>query len=94
LRRPKRPVLDLGVIAGLIATVLAILPLRAVLVPADLDVTGLTLLDYILVLDVLVIAGFVFFQYAWLVWTPRMPGRTDAPGSPAKGRKIKPKSAP
>jgi hypothetical protein len=84
LSRPKRPVLDLGVIAGLIAAMLAILPLRAVLVPTDLDMTGLTLLDYILVLDVLVIAAFLFFQYAWLVWTPRMPGRADAPGSPAE----------
>ena len=84
LRRPKRPVLDLGVIAGLIAAMLAILPLRAVLVPTDLDVTGLTLLDYILVLDVLVIAAFVFFQYAWLVWTPRMPGRVWTPRMPGR----------
>jgi len=91
LRRPKRPVLDLGGIAGLIAAMLAILPLRAVLVPTDLDVTGLTLLDYILVLDVLFIAAYLFFQYARFVWTPRMPGRADAPGSPAKGRKTEPK---
>ena len=67
---------------------LAILPLRAVLVPTGLDATGLTLLDYILVLDVLFIAAFLFFQYARFVWTP---GQTDAQESPAKDRKTEPK---
>ena len=81
LRRPKRPAFDLGLITGLIAAMLAILPLRAVLVPTELDVAGLTLLDYILVLDVLFIAAFLFFQYARFVW---IPGQTDPPESLAK----------
>ena len=88
LEGSKRPVFDLGLITGLIAAMLAILPLRAVLVPTGLDATGLTLLDYILVLDVLFIAAFLFFQYARFVWTP---GQTDAQESPAKDRKTEPK---
>jgi hypothetical protein len=77
-KRTSGPVFDLGVIAGLIAAMLAILPLRAVLVPTDLNVAGLTLLDYILVLDVLFIAAFVFFQYARFVTKPRVPDQMSS----------------
>jgi hypothetical protein len=64
---------DLGLIAALIAAMLAILPLRAVLVPTDLSVSSLTILDYILVLDLLFIAAFIFFQYARFVTKPKDP---------------------
>jgi hypothetical protein len=67
--RQRRPIFDLGVTAGLIATMLAILPLRVVLVPSDFNATGLTLVDYILVLGVLFIAVFLFRQYAKFVTT-------------------------
>jgi hypothetical protein len=66
MKKTSSPVLNPGVIAGLIAAMLAILPLR-VLVPANLNIEGLTTLDYILVFDVLFIAVFVFFQYARFV---------------------------
>jgi hypothetical protein len=56
--------LDLGVVAGLAAAVLAVLPLRAVLVPHDLDAVHLTLVDDVLILDLLVIAIGPFAAYA------------------------------
>jgi hypothetical protein len=58
------PDFNLGFAAALIAAMLAILPLRAVLVPQDLGSVALTLVDEILVLAVLFIAGFVFWRYA------------------------------
>ena len=65
--RRRQPVFDLGFFAGLIAAMLAILPLRAVLVPTDLGAEGLTLVDDILVLGVLLIAALLFFQYARVI---------------------------
>ena len=65
--RRKQPIFDLGFIAGLIAVMLAILPLRAVLIPADLSTIGLTLVDDILVLGVLLISVMLFAQYARVV---------------------------
>ncbi|MEU1891903.1 hypothetical protein [Streptomyces pristinaespiralis] len=62
---------DLELTAGLIAVVLTILPLRSVLVPADVASIGLTFLDDILVISVLGIAALVFGQYARTV--ARMP---------------------
>jgi len=88
--KSEGPLFDLGLITGLIAAMLAILPLRAVLVPSELDVAGLTLLDYILVLDVLFIAAFLFFQYARFAWRSPMPGQTDAQ-APAEDGKTYPK---
>lgn len=64
LRIPGSPKFDLGFLVGLIAAMFAILPLRAVLVPHELDTVSLTLVDDILVLDVLLIATFLFAQYA------------------------------
>jgi hypothetical protein len=77
------PGFDPVVIGGLIVAMLAILPLRAVLVPTDLNAAGLTLVDYILVLDFLCIAAFIFFQYARFV---TMPEQTDGPNPSAEGR--------
>jgi hypothetical protein len=76
----KQPSFDLGFIAGLIAAMLAILPLRAVLVPTDLDTVGLTLVDDILLLGVLLIAVLMFFQYARIIAVrPRpTPPKSDA----------------
>jgi hypothetical protein len=51
-------------VAGLIAAMLAILPLRAVLVPPDLGSDSLTAVDDILLLGVMFIAAFTFRQYA------------------------------
>jgi hypothetical protein len=86
--RRGRQVFDLGFIAGLIAAMLAILPLRAVLIPADLNTGGLTVVDNILVLGVLFVASFLFAQYA-LSFTPRLnetatseTGRADRPIEP------------
>jgi uncharacterized membrane protein len=62
--RNKRPAFDVSFAAGLIAAMLAILPLRAVLVPSDLGYDSLTFVDYILLLAVMFIAGFMFWQYA------------------------------
>lgn len=64
--RDERSPFDLTFVAGLIAVMLAILPLRAVLVPADLGSESLTLVDDILLLGVMFIAGFTFWQYASL----------------------------
>jgi hypothetical protein len=91
MKRASGPVFDLGVIGGLIVAMLAILPLRAVLVPTELSATGLTLVDYILVLDVLFIATFVFFQYARFVTTPRKRDQTGAPKLSAEGREAESK---
>jgi len=71
--RRRQPIFDLGFIAALIAAMLAILPLRAVLVPTDFNTTGLTLVDDILVLGVLLIAVLLFFQYARIVAIRPMP---------------------
>jgi len=65
------PEFDPVVIGGLIVAMLAILPLRAVLVPSDINAAGLTLVDYILVLDFLFIAAAVFYQYARFVTARR-----------------------
>jgi hypothetical protein len=91
LKRTSSPEFDLGLIAALIGTMLAILPLRAVLVPTDLSVTGLTILDYILVLDLLFIATFVFFQYARFVTKRPVPGPAEPPQSPAASIEPEPK---
>jgi hypothetical protein len=64
--RDQRPSFDFAFVAGLIAAMLAILPLRAVLVPADLGSDSLTFVDDILLLGVMFIAGFTFWQYASL----------------------------
>jgi len=90
MTRMSSPAFDTTVAAGLIAAMLAILPLRAVLVPADLNVGGLTLLDYILVLDVLFIAAFVFFQYAKFVTKKERSDQTDASGSSAEAVETEP----
>ncbi|MFF0893003.1 hypothetical protein [Streptomyces sp. NPDC003278] len=55
---------DLGNAAGLIALILTILPLRSVLMPSDLASIGLTLVDYILIIGVLVMTAMLFVQYA------------------------------
>jgi hypothetical protein len=62
--------------------------LRAVLVPTDLNAAGLTLVDYILVLDFLCIAAFIFVQYARFVTTP---DQTDGPKPSAGGGGTEPK---
>jgi hypothetical protein len=80
--RRRQPVFDLGFIAGLIAAMLAILPLRAVLIPADLSTAGLTRVDDILVLGVLLISALVFAQYARIVTT--RPMRSQHPQSDAE----------
>ncbi len=81
VRRRTRPNFDLGFAAGLIAAMLAILPLRAVLVPGDVAAVSPTVVDDILILGVLLIAGFLFWQYARFVGGPR-PSRSLAADSP------------
>ncbi|MGI5408516.1 hypothetical protein ACQEV9_17195 [Streptomyces chartreusis] len=67
----RRPLaFDPQFIAGLIAVVLTILPLRAVLVPTSLGTVGLTFLDELLVISILAIAAFVFAHYAVIVTKP------------------------
>jgi hypothetical protein len=70
---------DLGFAAGLLAAMLAILPLRVVLVPSDLGAVSLTLVDDILILGILVIAGFLFWQYARFVRAPKPPDHKNVP---------------
>jgi cyclopropane-fatty-acyl-phospholipid synthase len=55
------------------------------------SVTGLTILDYILVLDLLFIATFVFFQYARFVTKRPVPGPAGPPQSPAAAIEPEPK---
>jgi hypothetical protein len=88
VRRRSGPSFDLGFAAGLIAAMLAILPLRAVLVPGDVaDVTP-TVADDILILGVLLIAGFLFWQYARFVRGPRPPKSKGAAGPPGEVPRI------
>jgi heme/copper-type cytochrome/quinol oxidase subunit 2 len=57
-RRRNQQVLETDVVVGIVGTMLAILPLRAVLVPSDLGSDNLTLVDNMLILGVL-LAGVV-----------------------------------
>jgi hypothetical protein len=81
VRRRSGTNFDLGFAAGLIAAMLAILPLRAVLVPGDIVAVSPNIVDDILILGVLLIAGFLFWQYARFVGG-RRPPRSQAADSP------------
>lgn len=78
VRRRNGTTFDLGFAAGLIAAMLAVLPLRAVLVPGDVGAVSPTLVDDILILGVLLIAGFLFWQYMRFVKAPIPPKPKDA----------------
>jgi len=56
-----------GITVNLAVATLAILPLRAVLVPPDLQ--GLTRIDYILVIQLLLIISVAFLLNGWQLWT-------------------------
>jgi hypothetical protein len=75
---------DLGFAAGLIAALLAVLPLRAVLVPGDVAAASPTLVDDILILGALLIAGFLFWQYMRFVRAPIPPKSKDAASTPGE----------
>ena len=62
VRRPAGAAIRGEVIAGIAATLLAVLPIRLVLVPSEL--TGLTLVDYLLGLEMALLAGLACF----VVW--------------------------
>jgi hypothetical protein len=67
LDRFKKPEPDgLGLILGLFAAVLTILPLRPILVPPD--ITTLTLLDFSLGLDMIVIVAMGVGVYVVMLW--------------------------
>jgi hypothetical protein len=62
--------LDFGltVILGLLTAWLTILPLRAVLVPAELGATPLTRADDLLILDAALVLLFTVLAFAWITW--------------------------
>jgi len=88
VRRRNGANFDLGFAAGLIAALLAILPLRAVLVPGDVAAVSPTIVDDILILGVLVIAGFLFWQYIRFVKAPTPPRSKDAASPPGDDPRI------
>ena len=63
---------------------LAILPLRAVLIPGDVAAFSTTVVDDILILGVLLIAGFLFWQYARFVREPTPAKSKDAASPPGE----------
>jgi hypothetical protein len=73
VRRPAGADIRGEVIAGIAATLLAVLPIRLVLVPSEL--TGLTLIDYLLGLEMAVLTGLACF----VVWRG-LTSRADAAG--------------
>jgi hypothetical protein len=82
VRRRNGITFDLGFAAALIAAMLAVLPLRAVLIPGDLAAVSPTLIDDILILGVLIIGGFLFWQYMRFVRAPIPPKSKDAASPP------------